>query len=87
MQEHRSNDAKNAAATPLMNHMAIPSSFLQPGVEDDRTLGSSELARKLNKPPQLVVVAAMIWMRESGDKSQKIGRVGDKGSFYNLDCM
>jgi hypothetical protein len=33
MQEHLSRDAKNALATPLMNHIATPSSFPHPGDE------------------------------------------------------
>lgn len=71
MHEQRCNDAKNAADTPLINHIAIPSSFPQPGAAEDRILGSMELGRKLKKPPQLVVVVAdmslereSVWKRE-----------------------
>ncbi|KAL4273728.1 hypothetical protein GQ457_13G020530 [Hibiscus cannabinus] len=64
MQEHRCSDAKNAVATPLMNHMATPSSLPHPpaaGVpweddEDRTTLGSSLFDRRLKKPVQLLVV-------------------------------
>jgi hypothetical protein len=65
MQEHLSMDAKKAPATPLMNHMATPSSFPHPGDEpwlvEVRTLGSTEFERRLKKLEQFVelVVAAM----------------------------
>ena len=69
MQEHRSSDAKNAVATPLMNHIATPSSFPHPAagepwVDDEgrTTLGSTLFDRRLRKPEQLLVlevVAAM----------------------------
>jgi hypothetical protein len=66
MQEHLSRDAKNALATPLMNHIATPSSFPHPGDEPwldvVRTLGSTEFERRLKKLEQFVeVVAAMNW--------------------------
>ena len=65
IQEHRSREAKKAAATPLMNHIATPSSFPHPGeawVDEVRALGSSEAGRRLNKLVQVVeVVAAMNW--------------------------
>ena len=64
MQEHLSKDAKKALATPLINHMATPSSFPHPGDEtwlvEVRTLVSTEFERRLKKLEQLVeVVAAM----------------------------
>ncbi|KAH7847546.1 hypothetical protein Vadar_027407 [Vaccinium darrowii] len=66
MQEQRSKEAKNALATPLTSHMAIPSSFPHPGEPwpcDDRTLGSPGLDLRLKKVVQLVdVVAAMSWL-------------------------
>ena len=65
IQEHRSREAKKAAATPLMNHIATPSSFPQPGgaeEEEVRALESSEAGRRLKKLVQVVeVVAAMNW--------------------------
>ncbi|KAK8580505.1 hypothetical protein V6N12_070772 [Hibiscus sabdariffa] len=70
MQEHRSSDAKKAVATPLMNHIATPSSF--PHAADDGdprvaadeglpSLGSALFDRRVKKPEQLlqVLVAAM----------------------------
>ncbi|KAL4311377.1 hypothetical protein GQ457_01G027030 [Hibiscus cannabinus] len=71
MHEHRCSDAKNAVATPLMNHMATPSSFPQPPAADDEpwvddedrtTLGSSLLDRRLKKPEQLLVVEVVAAM-------------------------
>ena len=63
MQEKPSKDAKKAVVTPLMNHMAIPSSFPQPGepwFDEVRTLDSSRLDPRPRKPVQLEdVVAAM----------------------------
>lgn len=64
MQEHLSRDAKKALATPLINHMATPSSFPHPGDEpwlvEVRTLVSTEFDRRLKKLEQFVeVVAAM----------------------------
>lgn len=71
MQEHRSKDAKKAVVTPLMNHIATPSSLPHPGEpwldEDDevRGLGSTVLDWKLKQVEQLVevVVAAMSFKR------------------------
>ena len=76
MQEHRSSDANNAVATPLMNHIATPSSFPhppagEPWVEDDdgrTTLGSTLFDLRLKKPEQLLVlevVAAMNLLMET----------------------
>ena len=64
MQEQRSKDAKKAVVTPLMNHIAIPSSLPQPGelwLSDVRALDSSEFDRRLKKALQLEeVVAGMV---------------------------
>lgn len=69
MQEHLSRDAKKAAATPLMNHIATPSSFPhagEPWFDEARILDSTEFDRKLNNPEQLVkVVAAMNWIEDA----------------------
>lgn len=68
MQEHRSNDTKNAVVTPLMNHIATPSSFPNPPaveppcVEDDEgwtALDSTLFDRRLKKPELLVVLEAV----------------------------
>lgn len=75
MQEHRSKDAKNALATPLASHMAMPSSFPQPGEpwpREDRTLGSTGLDLRLRKVVQLVdVVAAMNWVIFQSSETQR----------------
>lgn len=66
MQEHRSKDAKKAVVTPLMSHIATPSSLPQAGepwVDVVRGLGSTGLDSKLKQVEQLVeVVAAMKWI-------------------------
>lgn len=68
MQEQRFKEAKKAIVTPLMNHMATPSSFPQPPpAEEVRTLllgstGGFDDDRRLKKPLQLLeeeVVAAI----------------------------
>ena len=69
MQEHRSKDAKKAVVTPLMNHIATPSSLPHPGEPwldgEVRGLGSTVLDWKLKQVEQLVevVVAAMSFKR------------------------
>ena len=68
MQEQRSKDEKKTVVTPLMNHVATPSSFPQlgePWLDDgvSRTLDSTAFVdRRLKKPLQLEeeVVAAMV---------------------------
>lgn len=66
MQEQRFKDAKKAIVTPLMNHMATPSSFPQPWLDEEESRSLDDSAgfddRRLKKPVQLEeeeVVAAM----------------------------
>lgn len=80
MQEHRSKDAKNAVVTPLMSHIATPSTLPHPGeplLDEVRGLGSTDLDSKLKQAAQLEEVVALAAMsrrigsgRESFEKLQ-----------------